>query len=61
MGLDLVVLFCVVYSGLVLTGMWFYLAPKSRGILKAHEDFLRQTREPAPSARVLEFRSRKSL
>lgn len=58
MGLDLVVLFCVVYSGLVLTGMWFYLSPPKAKFLRAQEDFLRQTEEPAPSARVLEFRKR---
>lgn len=27
MGLDLVVLFCAVYAGLVLTGMWFFVGP----------------------------------
>ncbi|MBX3019980.1 MAG: hypothetical protein KF767_18990 [Bdellovibrionaceae bacterium] len=60
MGLDLVVMFCVVYSGLVLTGMWFYLSPPKGKLLRSHEDFLRQLDEPAPSARILEFR-RKSL
>lgn len=26
MGLDIVILFCVFYSGLVLTGMWFVVS-----------------------------------
>ena len=40
MGLDIVILFCVAYSGLVLTGMWFFMSNPRRAV-KAQKPHLR--------------------
>ncbi len=58
MGLDIVVLFCVVYSGLALIGMWFFMGPPRKEFLEMQQKHREEAEAPAPSARVYELRSR---
>lgn len=62
MGLDIVVLFCVLYSGLALVGMWFFMGPPRQEFLEMRRKYRDDAEATAPAknvkARVYELRSR---